>query len=205
MPTKKGPCVTAVRYYFDLVCPYSYILTPEVEQAEDEGLIKIEWLPFELRPAPEALPEPRGTYIRDHWRDHVYGLAISHGVEIHVPCTQPRSTLALALHSWAEEEGRGRAMRDAAHRAFFIKGLNLGDEEVLRQVTQEAGLDADLAIAAAWDPARISGLRAVREEACGIGVHGVPTIATSEEVLYYGAASPGKIRAMLASQTEIAG
>ncbi|HZB84225.1 MAG TPA: DsbA family protein [Rubrobacteraceae bacterium] len=197
--------MTAVRYYFDLVCPYSYILTPEVEQAEDEGLIKIEWLPFELRPAPEALPEPRGTYIRDHWRDHVYGLAISHGVEIHVPCTQPRSTLALALHSWAEEEGRGRAMRDAAHRAFFIKGLNLGDEEVLRQVTQEAGLDADLAIAAAWDPARISGLRAVREEACGIGVHGVPTIATSEEVLYYGAASPGKIRAMLASQTEIAG
>ena len=197
--------MTAVRYYFDLVCPYSYILTPEVEQAEDEGLVKIEWLPFELRPAPEALPEPRGTYIRDHWRDHVYGLAISHGVEIHVPCTQPRSTLALALHSWAEEEGRGRAMRDAAHRAFFIKGLNLGDEEVLRQVTQEAGLDADLAIAAAWDPARISGLRAVREEACGIGVHGVPTIATSEEVLYYGAASPGKIRAMLASQTEIAG
>jgi 2-hydroxychromene-2-carboxylate isomerase len=96
-------------------------------------------------------------------------------------------------------------MRDAAHRAFFIEGLNLGDEEVLRQVAQEASLDADVAIAAAWDPARISGLRAVREEACGIGVHGVPTIATSEQVLYYGAASPGKIRAMLASQKEIAG
>ena len=205
MPPKKGPYVTAVRYYFDLVCPYSYILTPEVEQAEDEGLVKIEWLPFELRPAPEALPEPRGTYIRDHWRDHVYGLAISHEVEIHVPCTQPRSTLALALHSWAEEEGQGRAMREAAHRAFFIKGLDLSDEEVLRQVAQEAGLDADSAIAAAWDPARISDLCATREEARRIGVHGVPTIATPEQVLYYGAASPGKIRTMLAGQREVAG
>lgn len=195
----------ALRYYFDLVCPYSYILTPEVEQVEDEGLVEIEWLPFELRPAPDALPEPRGTYIRDHWRDHVYGLAISHEVEIHVPCTQPRSTLALTLHSWAEEKGQGRAMREAAHRAFFIKGLDLGDEGVLCQVAQEAGLDADSAIAAAWDPARISDLRSVREEACHIGVHGVPTIATAEQVLYYGAASPGKFRAVLTAQQEIAG
>ena len=43
--------MTALRYYFDLVCPYSYILTPEVEQAEDEGLVEIEWLPFAVRPA----------------------------------------------------------------------------------------------------------------------------------------------------------
>jgi hypothetical protein len=33
----------ALRYYFDLVCPYSYILAHEVE---DEGLVEVEWLPF---------------------------------------------------------------------------------------------------------------------------------------------------------------
>lgn len=55
-----------LRYYFDLVCPYSYILSFEVERAEDDGLADIKWLPFELRPAPKELPEPRGTYIRDH-------------------------------------------------------------------------------------------------------------------------------------------
>ena len=194
----------ALRYYFDLVCPYSYILGFEVERAEDDGVAEVEWLPFELRPAPKELPEPRGTYIRDHWRDHVYGLAATHEVEIHVPRYQPRSTLALALHSFAEEEGRGRAYRDAAHRAFFIKGLNLGDEGVLREVAQDAGLDADAATVAAWDPDRITGLRAVREEAKSIGVHGVPTVATQEQVLYYGAASPGKVRALLAGQKEIA-
>jgi predicted DsbA family dithiol-disulfide isomerase len=194
----------ALRYYFDLVCPYSYILGFEVERAEDDGLAEIEWLPFELRPAPKELPEPRGTYIRDHWRDHVYGLAATHAVEIHVPRYQPRSTLALALHSFAEEEGRGRAYRDAAHRAFFVEGLNLADEGVLREAAQEAGLDADEAIVAAWDSERISGLRAMREEAKGIGVHGVPTVATAERVLYYGAASPGKIRALLTDNKEIA-
>jgi predicted DsbA family dithiol-disulfide isomerase len=191
-----------LRYYFDVVCPYSYILTPEVERAEDEDSVEIEWLPFELRPAPNPLPQPRGTYIRDHWRNHVYGLALKHEVEIHVPCFQPRSTLALTLHSYAEEEGRGRAYREAAHRAFFIEGLNLGDEGALREVAKEVGLDEDSAVAAAWKPERIKDLHAMREEARRIGVHGVPTIATDEEVIYYGAASPGKVRALLSDQKE---
>ena len=194
--------MTTLRYYFDVVCPYSYILAPEVERAEDEDSVEIEWLPFELRPAPNPLPEPRGTYIRDHWRNHVYGLALEHEVEIHVPCFQPRSTLALTLHSYAEEEGRGRAYREAAHRAFFIEGLNLGDEGALREVAKEVGLDDDSAVAAAWEPERIEDLNAMREEACRIGVHGVPTIATDEEVIYYGAASPGKVRALLSDQRE---
>ena len=130
--------------------------------------------------------------------------AAAHEVEIHVPRYQPRSTLALALHSFAEEEGRGREYRDATHKAFFIEGLNLADEGVLREVSQEAGLDADAAIVAAWEPERISALRTMREEVKSLGVHGVPTVATKERILYYGAASPGKVRTLLANHTEIA-
>jgi predicted DsbA family dithiol-disulfide isomerase len=48
--------IIALRCSFDLVCPYSYILAHEVEEAEDEGLVEVEWLPFELRPALAALP-----------------------------------------------------------------------------------------------------------------------------------------------------
>ena len=48
--------IIALRYSFDLVCPYSYILAHEVEEAEDEGLVEVEWLPFELRPAPRRCP-----------------------------------------------------------------------------------------------------------------------------------------------------
>ncbi len=188
----------ALRYFFDVVCPYSYIMGFEVEEAEDEDGVEIEWLPFELRPAPAPLPEPRGEYIRAHWRGQVYGLAGRHGVEIHVPRYQPRSTLALTLHGFAVGEGRGRPFRNAAHRAFFVEGLDIGDDVVLREAAQEAGLDADAAMEAAWDPARNSGLRSVREEALRLGVHGVPTVTTRTEVLYYGAAEPGRLRAIVA-------
>jgi 2-hydroxychromene-2-carboxylate isomerase len=63
-----------------------------------------------------------------------------------------------------------------------------------------AGLDEVAAVEAAWDPDWISAFRFVREEALSIGVHGVPSVATEGEVLYYGAASPGKIHALLANR-----
>jgi predicted DsbA family dithiol-disulfide isomerase len=188
----------ALRYFFDVVCPYSYIMGFEVEAAENECPAEVEWLPFELRPAPAPLPEPRGEYIRGHWRGQVYRLADDHGVEIHVPRYQPRSTLALALHAFAVEEGRGRPFRNAAHRAFFVEGLDIGDDAVLRETALEAGLDADAGLEAAWDPARLVALRSSRQEALRLGVHGVPTVATADEVLFYGAAPPGRLRAMLA-------
>lgn len=107
----------ALRYYFDLVCPYSYILGFEVERAEDDGLVEIDWLPFELRPAPKELPEPRGTYIRDHWRDHVYGLAINHEVEIHVPRYQPRSP-SRSTRSPRRRAGTGRTVTPRIGRSL---------------------------------------------------------------------------------------
>ena len=44
-----------VRFYYDVVCPYSYLESHVVEAAEDAGRLEVEWLPFELRPAPKPL------------------------------------------------------------------------------------------------------------------------------------------------------
>jgi predicted DsbA family dithiol-disulfide isomerase len=185
-----------LRYYFDVVCPYSYLLMPEVEAAEDAG-IPVEWVPFELRPAPAELPEPRGRYIRDHWRDHVYPLALAYGIEIHVPVYQPRSTLSLAAYLWAQDEGAGRAWREGAQRAFFVEGRDVNDERTLRQVAVESGLSPDGAIAAAWDPARQARLRSLRDQATAIGVQGVPSLAVDDTLVFFGAPPPGRVAAAL--------
>ena len=186
-----------LRYHFDVVCPYSYLLMPEVEAAQDAGT-PVEFVPFELRPAPDPLPDPRGTYIRDHWRDHVYPLALAYGVEIHVPVHQPRSTLVLAAGLWAQERGAGRAWRDTAQRAFFVEGRDVGDERVLRRIARESGVDADDAVSAAWDPARLAELRALRARAAGSGVHGVPSLTVADEPVFFGAPPPGRVAAALA-------
>ena len=131
----------------------------------------------------------------------MYGLADRHGVEIHVPRHQPRSTLALTLHAFAVGEGKGRPFRNAAHRAFFVEGLDVGEDAVLREAAEEAGLDADAALEAAWDRAGLVALRSTREEALRLGVHGVPTVATADEILFYGAAEPGRLRPTLVKES----
>jgi predicted DsbA family dithiol-disulfide isomerase len=166
---------------------------PEIERAEDGG-VEVEWLPFELRPAPDPLPDPRGRYIRDHWRNHVYRLALDYGTEIHVPVHQPRSTLALSLALPAEDKGCGRQYREAGHRAFFIEGRDLSDENVLRGLAEEAGLEPDDALAAAWDPENLRRLRTIRSEAADAGVQGVPALVADGELVLFGAPSPRLVR-----------
>jgi len=85
-----------VRFYYDVVCPYSYMETRAVEAAEDAGEAEVEWLPFELRPAPKPLLEVRGDHLRVDWTQNVYRRALDRGIEIHLPRYQPRSTLPLA-------------------------------------------------------------------------------------------------------------
>ena len=70
--------MTRVRFYYDVVCPYSYMESHVIEAAEDAGTVEIEWLPFELRPAPRPLLEVRGDHLRVDWTQNVYRRALAH-------------------------------------------------------------------------------------------------------------------------------
>ena len=90
-----------IRFFYDVVCPYSYMESHVIEAAEDAGDVEVEWLPFELRPAPKPLLEVRGDHLRTDWTQNVYRRALAAGVEIHLPRYQPRSTLIVSacLHA----------------------------------------------------------------------------------------------------------
>src|SRR5213080_4472429 len=97
-----------IRFYYDIVCPYSYMESRAIEDAEDASRVEVEWLPFELRPAPRPLLEPRGDHLRVDWTQHVYRRALERGIEIHLPRYQPRSTRPLAVCLRAGGQGRLR-------------------------------------------------------------------------------------------------
>jgi hypothetical protein len=64
-----------VRFYYDVVCPYSYMEGFTVEEIQDLGAIEGEWLPFELRPAPRPLLEVRGDHSARTGREDVAPIA----------------------------------------------------------------------------------------------------------------------------------
>ena len=130
-----------IRFYYDVVCPYSYMESHVVEAAEDEGRLEVEWLPFELRPAPKPLLEVRGDHLRTDWTSNVYRRALAAGIEIHLPRYQPRSTLTLGACLWAGDEGRLRAFKHALYEAFFCEGLDIATDAEIGRAAERAGLD----------------------------------------------------------------
>jgi 2-hydroxychromene-2-carboxylate isomerase len=178
--------VRTVRFYYDVVCPYSYLETHAVEAAEDRGEIAVEWLPYELRPAPKRLLEPRGDHLRVDWTRHVYRRALGLGIEIHLPRYQPRSTLPLAACLWAEDQERLRAFKHALYEAFFCEGEDIATDAEIARAAERAELDPEGAVQAAYSPDRIARLHAVRAEADAAGVGGVPSLLTEEGETHWG-------------------
>jgi predicted DsbA family dithiol-disulfide isomerase len=178
--------VPRIRFYYDVVCPYSYMETHAVEAAEDAGSVEVEWLPFELRPAPKPLLEPRGDHLRVDWTQHVYRRALALGIEIHLPRYQPRSTLPLAACLWAGEEGRLRDLKHALYEAFFCEGEDIAADREIARAAARIGLDPDAAVAAAYAPERFERIREIRREAEAAGVRGVPTLLAEDGASHWG-------------------
>lgn len=175
-----------IRFYYDIVCPYSYMESRTVEAAEDAGEVEVEWLPFELRPAPKALLEPRGNHLRVDWTQHVYRRALALGVEIHLPRYQPRSTLILAACLWAADEDGLRPFKHALYEAFFTEGEDIATDAEIRRAAARVELDPAAAIAAAYSADRIGQLADVRREAEAAGIHGVPSLLTPDGESHWG-------------------
>ena len=175
-----------VQFYYDVVCPYSYLESQAIEAAEDAGEIEVDWLPFELRPAPKRLLDPRGDHLRIDWTAHVYRRALAAGIEIHLPRHQPRSTLPLAGCLLATELDRLRELNHALYEAFFCEGEDIATDAELWRAAERAGLDPDELVAAAYDPARIARIADIRVEAEAAGVRGVPSILTADGRTHWG-------------------
>ncbi len=184
-----------IRLYYDVVCPYSYLEAHAAEAAEDAGRVEVEWLPFQLRPAPRPLLEPRGDHLRTDWTDNVYRHALARGIEIHLPRYQPRSTLPLAACLWADGLGHLRAFKHALYEAFFCEGEDVSAEPQIAHAAARAGLDPDGAVAAAYAPSLHTRIAEIRVEAEAAGVRGVPSLTAADGRSHWGMGGIERLRA----------
>ena len=157
-----------------------------VESAEDAGRVVVEWLPFELRPAPRPLLEPRGDHLRVDWTQNVYRRALALGIEIHLPRYQPRSTLVLAACLWAGDQGGLRPFKHALYEAFFCEGEDIATDSEIARAAERVGLDPAEAVAAAYSAGLFARIRDVRAEAEAAGIRGVPSLLTDDGATHWG-------------------
>jgi predicted DsbA family dithiol-disulfide isomerase len=152
---------------------------------------QIEWRPFDLHPEypPEGIPRAELE------RRYGAGLAKRHAAmfeEAGLPHSEaidklPNSRRALMLAELARERGVFDVMHRRLFDAFWARGLDIGDERVLRAEGAAAGLDEGEIVDALQDPRYLERVVAETDAALGLGVGGVPAWVIDQRVLVPGA------------------
>jgi predicted DsbA family dithiol-disulfide isomerase len=132
-----------VKVYSDYVCPFCFLAEQPLEQAIQGKDVEVEWMPFELRPYPNATLKPEEHYLQSTWKQSVYPMAEQMGIEIVLPSVspQPYTHLAFEGYQYAKENGKGNEYNDRMLRGFFQEEQDIGNVEVLTKLAGEIGLD----------------------------------------------------------------
>jgi len=197
-----------VDFYFDFSSSYSYLAQHRIRRLEEEaqpGGNIIEHLQFRWKPialgaifkarghAPPEADSIKGRYI---WRD-IERTAAEMKLPFHWPRPFPFSSIGAARIFYALESLQGAETAEqwaqSVFHASFGEGKNVSDPEVLQQLAEANGHDADKLASLSQQSENKDRLRQVTDEAAGRGVFGAPTFSVEGE-LYWGA---DRIDAML--------
>ena len=118
--------------------------------------------------------DPKGDYLAKAWKNSVYPLAERLGVTMRLPPVQPRSRRAHEAAHWAGFRGRFQDYHESVFRAFFERGENIAEIEVLTSLALQLDLDDDALRQALEHHEFEPSVLADESDARVLGVTGVP-------------------------------
>jgi predicted DsbA family dithiol-disulfide isomerase len=171
-------------------------LAPEVE---------IVWRAFELRPDPVRALDPKGDYLQKAWINSVYPLAERLGITMRLPPIQPRSRLAHEAAHWARSQRRFEDYHEAIFRAFFERGENIGEIEVLTSLAAGLGMDSESLRQALGNNEFAGSVIDDEREAEALSVNGVPAFIADREAALSGVQPVEDLKRLVAHARELRG
>lgn len=162
-------CGNDVAFFFDLVCPFSYLAAERIERV----LGNVDWIPA------------AGMIL--HGRGHpAHSVAAREAAEriaeeLRLPLVWPErlraeAPSALRAAMYASECGVGAQFALAASRLAFCGGFDLEDPEILAEAAAAAGVPLEECLAAAGDMSRDGAAHATARGLRSRGVRELPAV-----------------------------
>ncbi len=178
-----------VLVFFDYACPFCYVDQARIDSLASEIDFEMVLVPLELRPdMPEEgwqISELEVEGHSDRVAQHLEKAAEKEGIELSVPGFLPNTHKALTVAEVARDEGD--ALHQTVHRAifdaYFGKGLDIGDGEVLLEIARQSGLDTEAVATALREDAYADRLHRFRHVALHLGIDGTPAALICNELL----------------------
>ncbi len=148
--------------------------------------VELIWRAFELRPEPVPMIDPNSEYLRRVWSDSVSPLAERLGVTINFPPVKPRTRLTHQAAHWARAQGRFEDYHDEIFRAFFERGDDIGEADVLIALALRLKLESDSLRQALTSHEFEASVLSDEDEAARLGVRGVPAFVANRRAALSG-------------------
>lgn len=142
--------------------------------------------------------DPNGEYLRRVWEGSVYPLAERLGVTMRLPPLQPRSRPAHMAARWARSLGRFDEYNAAVFRAFFERGEDIGDTEVLASLASALGLDSGALLRSLVAREFEAEVVEDEREAVELGVSAVPAFVADRVAALSGVQGVEQLRRLVA-------
>lgn len=171
-----------VTLFFNFRSPYCYLASKTLWPIVDDFNTRLIWRPvggWDLRSSPERAKEKLPLARQDIAR-----FARRLGIPVTPPPRTTDPTLAALGSLLAEEKGLLRPYLIEVMRKEWAQGLDIGQPEVLLAVAEQIGLAPDELRAALNNPDYQQQLLRNAEEAAALGVIGVPTFVTDEQIFW---------------------
>lgn len=179
-----------VSVFSDYICPFCYIGDRRLARLAERYDLAVDWRFLEIHPEtpPSGMPVSELGYPPGQWRqmmEHLSRMAGEENIRLAEREFTTNSHKALLLAEAAKGEGANvfNALNGKLFSAFFGEGRNIGDDSVLRNLAEEAGVNPDVVDRAWSEPAFEETLSANRAAAARLGVTGVPTFLIGNRIL----------------------
>jgi predicted DsbA family dithiol-disulfide isomerase len=169
------------------------------ELIESDPNVELIWRAFELRPDPVPMIDPKSEYLQRVWSDSVAPLARRLGITMRFPPVKPRTRLAHEAAHWARAQSRFEDYHYEIFRAFFERGEDIGEVDVLIAIAQKLELDSDSLLKALTNRELAASVLADEHEAAFLGVSGVPAFIANRKAALSGVQPFENLRRLIES------
>lgn len=208
-----------IEIYADVVCPWCYLGKARLESAlrTFDGEVILRWRPFQLDPNAPHECEPLLSWLGPKFggesrarqvMSHVTSLAEAEGLRLDFDRALIANTFDAHRLLWFADQPSSvvfgafadtqQRLAESLHRAHLTDGLDIGSVDVLVDLADEVGLDADRVrrlLDSNEGTAEVRGLIAFAHD---LGITSVPTFVFAGKYAVSGAQETATLRNLLA-------